>query len=78
MVIHALIEAESLMLIGDSGVGKSRLIQFLAQETNTPLMAPCGHSEVTVESLLGCMTAVNGSTVWQDGVLPEAMKRDIG
>ena len=75
MVMHALTEAESLMLIGDSGVGKSRLIQFLAQETNTPLIAPCGHSEVTVESLLGCMTAVNGSTVWQDGVLPEAMKR---
>ena len=64
MVMHALTEAESLMLIGDSGVGKSRLIQFLAQETRTPLMAPCGHSEVTVESLLGCMTAVNGSTVW--------------
>ena len=75
MVMHALTEAESLMLIGDSGVGKSRLIQYLAQETRTPLMAPCGHSEVTVESLLGCMTAVNGSTVWQDGVLPECMKR---
>ena len=75
MVIYALAEGESLMLIGDSGVGKSRLIQYLAQETNTPLMAPCGHAEMTVESLLGCMTAVNGSTVWQDGVLPEAMKR---
>ena len=75
MVMHALTEAESVMLIGDSGTGKSRLIQFLAQETNTPLMAPCGHSEVTVESLLGCMTAINGSTVWQDGVLPETMKR---
>jgi len=75
MVMYALTEGESLMLIGDSGVGKSRLIQFLAQETNTPLMAPCGHAEMTVESLLGCMTAVNGSTVWQDGVLPEAMKR---
>ena len=75
MVMHALAEGESLMLIGDSGVGKSKLIQFLAQETNTPLMAPCGHAEVTVESLLGCMTAVSGSTVWHDGVMPEAMKR---
>ena len=75
MVMHALTEGESLMLIGDTGVGKSRLIQYLAQETNTPLMAPCGHSEVTLESLLGCMTAVNGSTVWQDGVLPECMKK---
>jgi len=75
MVIHALAEGEHLMLIGDSGVEKSRLIQYLAQETNTPLVAPCGHGEVTAESLLGCMTAVSGSTVWQDGVLPEAMKR---
>ena len=53
MVMHALAEGESLMLIGDSGVGKSKLIQFLAQETNTPLVAPCGHAEVTAESLLG-------------------------
>ena len=75
MVMHALIEGESLMLIGDSGVGKSRLVHYLAQETRTPLMASCGHSEVTVESLLGCMTAINGSTVWQDGVLPESMKK---
>ena len=75
MVMHALSERECLMLIGDSGVGKSRLIQYFAQETNTPLMSPCGHSEVTVESLLGCMTAVNGSTVWQDGVLPECMRK---
>jgi cobaltochelatase CobS len=75
MVIHALAETESLMLIGDSGTGKSKLIQYLAQETNTPLMAPCGHAEVTVESLLGCMTAINGSTVWQDGVLPECMRK---
>ena len=75
MVIHALAEGESLMLIGDSGVGKSKLVQYLAQETNTPLMAPCGHAEVTVESLLGCMTAVNGSTVWQDGIVPEAMRK---
>jgi len=75
MVIHALAEGEPLMLIGDSGVGKSKLIQYLAQETNTPLVAPCGHGEVTAESLLGCMTAVSGSTVWQDGVLPEAMKK---
>jgi len=74
MVIHALSEGESLMLIGDSGVGKSKLIQYLAQETNTPLMTPCGHAEVTAESLLGCMIAVNGSTLWQDGVLPECMK----
>lgn len=75
MVIHALAEGESLMLIGDSGVGKSKLIQYLAQETNTPLIAPSGHGEVTAESLLGCMTAVSGSTVWQDGVLPTAMRK---
>jgi len=30
MVMHALAEGESLMLIGDSGVGKSKLIQYLS------------------------------------------------
>jgi MoxR-like ATPase len=74
LVIYALRQSESLMLIGDSGTGKSKLIQFLAHETNTPLMEPCGHSEVTVESMLGCYTAQSGTTVWQDGVIPKAMQ----
>jgi len=74
LVIYALRQAESLLLIGDSGVGKSKLIQFLAHETNTPLMQPCGHSEVTVESVLGCYTAQSGTTIWQDGVIPKAMQ----
>ena len=75
MAIYALETGESLLLIGESGVGKSRLIQYLAQETNTPLLNACGHREITVENLLGSLTVINGNTVWKDGILPSAMRR---
>ena len=75
IAIYSLNSDESLLLIGESGVGKSKLIHFLAQETNTPLQNVCGHNEVTVENLLGTMTVTNGNTVWKDGILPQAMRR---
>ena len=75
VVIYSIESGESLLLVGESGVGKSRMIQYLAQETNTPLLNACGHNEVTVENLLGSMTVINGNTVWKDGILPEAMKK---
>lgn len=75
VVVYALNSDETLLLVGESGVGKSKLIQFLAQETNTPLLNACGHNEITVENLLGAMTVVNGNTIWRDGILPEAMRR---
>ena len=75
VVIYSLESDESLLLVGESGVGKSRMIQYLAQETNTPLLNACGHNEVTVENLLGSLIVINGNTVWKDGILPEAMRK---
>ena len=51
------------------------MIHFLAQETYTPLIAPSAHADMTVENLLGSMTATNGNTVWKNGVIPEAMRK---
>jgi len=75
MAMYALNNNETLLLIGESGVGKSKLIHYLAQETNTPLLNACGHNEITVENLLGAMTVINGNTIWKYGILPEAMRR---
>jgi len=75
IVLYALENNEALLLIGDSGVGKSMMIHYLAQETNTPLVAPSAHADMTVENLLGSMTATSGNTVWKNGVIPEAMRR---
>jgi len=75
VVVYALESDESLLMVGESGVGKSKMIHYLAQETNTPLLNACGHSEVTVENLLGTMTVINGNTIWRDGILPEAMRK---
>jgi len=73
MAIYAIENNETLLLIGESGVGKSKLIQYFAQETNTPLLNACGHNEITVENMLGSLMAINGNTVWRNGILPEAM-----
>jgi len=75
VAVYALESDESLLMIGESGVGKSQMIHYLAQETNTPLLNACGHNEITVENLLGTMTVVNGNTIWKDGILPEAMRK---
>jgi len=75
VALYALNSDETLLLIGESGVGKSKLIHYLAQETNTPLLNACGHSEITAENLLGTMTVINGNTIWRDGILPDAMHR---
>lgn len=75
VVIYALDNNESLLLIGDSGVGKSKMIHYLAQETNTPLIAPSAHGDMTVENLLGAMVVVNKNTVWKDGIIPGSMKK---
>ncbi|MFC1713571.1 AAA family ATPase [Candidatus Poribacteria bacterium] len=75
MVVYTLESSETLLMVGESGVGKSKMIQYLAQETNTPLLNACGHNEITVENLLGTMTVVNGNTIWKDGILPEAMRK---
>jgi len=74
MVMYALENNQPLLLIGESGTGKSKIIQAFAHTTNTPLMTPCGHAEVTIESLLGCFIARDGSTIWKDGVIPTAMR----
>jgi MoxR-like ATPase len=75
MAIYAIENNDTLLLIGESGVGKSKMIQYFAQETNTPLINACGHNEITVENMLGSLMAINGSTVWKNGILPEAMSK---
>jgi len=75
MTMYALENNQPLLLIGESGTGKSKMIQALAHATNTPLMAPCGHAEATVEHLLGCFIARDGSTIWRNGVIPTAMRQ---
>jgi len=63
-----------LYIQGPSGCGKTSIIKFLAHKTNTPLMVIVGNQHVATDDFVGCMTAENGTTIWQDGALPEAMK----
>lgn len=64
-----------VLLVGDTGTGKTSIVRQLAQEA--------GHSwsrfnltgETTVDEFVGKWTLQDGNTVWQDGILLQAMRK---
>ena len=66
--------ATPALLIGHTGLGKTTLIKELAKKHNKNLVRISVHSGVTADEILGKWLAINGSTVWEDGILVKAMK----
>lgn len=62
------------LLVGHTGLGKTTLIAELAKANGKKLVRLSVHSGVTADEILGKWLAENGSTVWQDGLLIQAMK----
>ncbi len=66
---------KTCLLVGESGSGKTYSIWNYAREYKLPLLIiPCDDSQVLRE-LLGYWQAVNQSTVWQEGLLSQMLKR---
>ena len=63
------------LLVGQTGLGKTSLLSALAKQKNKNLTRLSVHSGVTGDEILGKWLAKNGSTVWQDGLLIQAMKK---
>jgi MoxR-like ATPase len=63
------------LLVGHTGLGKTTLIKELANQNNKTLIRLSVHSGVTADEILGKWLAEAGSTVWQDGLLVQAMKQ---
>jgi len=65
---------EAIALIGEAGSGKNELVYKFAQKKNLPLLViPCDDSQV-LNQLLGYWQAVNGTTVWREGLLCSMVK----
>ena len=64
-----------VLLIGETGTGKTSLVRHLAYETGNAFMRVNHNGGTTVEDIIGrWLLNENGQTVWVDGVLIEAMK----
>jgi len=65
---------ESVLLIGETGTGKTTIIKEIAKEKNKKLTRVSLNGSTGIEEILGKWLAKDGSTYWQDGILTTAMK----
>jgi len=63
-----------VLLIGESGTGKTSAIRFLAHETKNGLRRVNLNGGTTADELVGRLLINNNGTYWVDGVLTEAMR----
>lgn len=62
---------------GPTGVGKTAMVKYLANITNTPYIRIPINGSTSVDDFLGYILAENGSTYWRDGELTYAMRNGI-
>ncbi len=73
-VIDNINAGENSLLTGGMGVGKTSQIVALAAKCGQSLTRINFNGETRLSDLIGKMQVIEGATVWQDGVLPTAMK----
>lgn len=65
-----------VLLIGETGTGKTSLVRHLAFETRNAFVRVNHNGGTTVEDIVGRWgIGQNGQTIWIDGILIEAMKK---
>lgn len=65
---------ESVLLIGETGTGKTTLINELAKEKEKKLHRVSVNGSLGVDEILGKWLAKDGSTYWIDGILTSAVR----
>lgn len=65
----------AVLLVGDTGTGKTSIIRELAKEQGKTLVRFNLTGETTVDEFVGKYTLRDGNTEWQDGILLQAMKK---
>lgn len=63
-----------VLLIGETGVGKTSAIRYLAAKTSNSLRRVNVNGSMTAEDFVGQLLVNETGTYWKDGVLTEAMR----
>jgi SpoVK/Ycf46/Vps4 family AAA+-type ATPase len=66
---------EPLLLVGETGTGKTGLISELAKKSKTELHRISVNGSTGIDEILGKWLIENSTTKWQDGILITAMKK---
>ena len=64
-----------ILLIGESGTGKTSAIRYLANQTGNGLRRVNLNGGTTADELVGRLLINDKGTYWVDGVLTEAMRK---
>jgi len=64
-----------VLLIGETGTGKTSLIRYLANKTNNSFRRVNHNGGTAVEDIIGKILVNEKGTYWVDGVLVEAMRK---
>lgn len=74
-VIRLLLKGNRISLVGPPSVGKTSMIEQFAAKAQWPITRFNGTKETTVDDFVGCYEARDGSTIWMDGPLVQAMEK---
>ena len=74
MILQAVDHNMSVLLIGETGVGKTYLIQQVAKDVGKEAVRISLNGEVGTNEILGKWLAKDGSTYWQDGSIVHCMR----
>lgn len=72
---YAVKQNMAVLLVGETGVGKTSLIRHLAHKNKRPLRRVNLNGQTTVDEFVGKTLLNKTGTFWQDGVLVEAMRK---
>lgn len=64
-----------VMLTGPTGCGKTRFIEYMADQLARPLLTISCHDDLTSSDLVGRFMVKGGDVVWNDGPLTRAVKQ---
>jgi len=71
---HAVSHRLPVLLKGPTGCGKTRLVEYMADQLDRPLYTVACHDDLTVSDLIGRHLVSHSETWWQDGPLTKAVR----
>ncbi len=74
-VAYAIKEDMPVLLIGETGVGKTSAVRYLANKTKNAFRRLNLNGQVTVDEFVGKILINKEGTYWVDGILTEALRK---